>query len=90
MKLAYFKGDSCSNEILSQSEVMAMVESGKLSDWDTPTIEILLVPDDYNLEKLNGEGWTERPASVNSGHCLVPRGSKMISLKLGEKWPSKI
>lgn len=91
MKVAWFYGGSTRpDEVVvpryepaprrCQDEIMALAPN----DPHTPTLSVLLVPDDADLTKLRGD------TDCNAGDPYkksLPEGSFWLELKLGGPWP---
>jgi len=83
-KLAYFRGDSLSNSMVSQAEVMSLAEAGLLKE--KPMLIIALIPKEAKLTDCWGDDWDDAPADCNaSGLNKCPEGTIFLRGQLGEE-----
>ena len=84
-KLAYFVGNSLKSEHLTQDQVMALAEVGRLDD-DYMNLEVALIPKDKKLTECGGDDWDDDAAAWNaSGFYDYPKGTIFLKGQLGKE-----
>lgn len=91
MRIAWFQGDAQQPGVdyrahFSQDAINQMAEA-RLDA--TPTLRILLIPDDAKLTDLRGDDFNDAPADCNASEPYTyPEGSEWVELRLGDTWPA--
>ena len=84
-KLAYFVGNSLGNEHLTQDQVMALAEVGRLDD-DYMNLEVALIPKDKKLTECGGDDWNDNSAADNASSFYdYPKGTIFLKGWLGKE-----
>jgi hypothetical protein len=89
VKVAWFRGDVEVPEAWAKGVYMSMDEIIALPQGDerSPELELLLVPDDFDLSLMRGDDWNDAPADCNAGmpyEDSLPPGAVWIRLRLND------
>lgn len=82
-KLAYFMGDSMSDDRLCQDDVMALADVSQSSER-LPCLSIALIPINTSLNQCGGDNWDDITAADNAtGFYSYPEGTICLNGTLG-------
>jgi len=89
MKVAWFRGDVKVPESWARGVYLSMDDILAFSrdDERSPVLELLLVPDDFDLGLMRGDDWNDAPADCNAGRPYrdsLPPEAVWLRLRLND------